>query len=98
MTDSSIARDFGSNERNSEISRPSAAGRRGEAPRTAVSNRPPVHAGAALQPRWRSATDSTARTIGEELTVNLKIAGFSHCRLAMRRTETVPVAFAIAVK
>ena len=51
-----------------------------------------------LQPRWRSATDSTARTIGEELTVNLKIAGFSHCRLAMRRTETVPVAFAIAVK
>lgn len=51
-----------------------------------------------LQPRWRSATDSTTKIIGEELTAKLEIAGFRECRLVIRQTETVPVAFAIAVK
>lgn len=66
--------------------------------RTRALLRPGGMIAVAFQPRWRSATDSTARIIGEELAANLKIAGFVHCVLAMRQTETAPVAFAIAVK
>jgi len=51
-----------------------------------------------LQPRSRAATEGTTAIIGEELAANLKRAGFSQCRLEFRKTNSVPVACALAIR
>jgi len=51
-----------------------------------------------IQPRSRSATDATTREIGEEVTMNLKRAGFSQCKLEIRQIKPVSVACAIGIK
>ena len=48
-----------------------------------------------LQPRSRNATDDAARVIGEELVANLERAGFSQCRLELRRIHPAVVACAL---
>ncbi len=54
--------------------------------------------GVTLQPRSRTATDATTAIIGEEIAANLERAGFSHCRLEIRKTTSVSVACALANK
>jgi SAM-dependent methyltransferase len=51
-----------------------------------------------IQPRSRSATDATTKEIGEEVTMNLKRAGFSQCKLEIRQIKPVSVACAIGIK
>jgi ubiquinone/menaquinone biosynthesis C-methylase UbiE len=51
-----------------------------------------------LQPRSRSATDTTAKEIGKELVKNLERAGFSQVRLQIRETKPVSVACALGVR
>ena len=51
-----------------------------------------------IQPRSRAATDATTAIIGEEIIANLECAGFSHCRLEIRKTKSVSVACALAIK
>jgi ubiquinone/menaquinone biosynthesis C-methylase UbiE len=48
-----------------------------------------------LQPRSRNATDDAAKVIGEELVANLERAGFSQCRLELRRINPALVACAL---
>jgi SAM-dependent methyltransferase len=48
-----------------------------------------------LQPRSRNATDEAATVIGEELVGNLERAGFSQCRLELRRINPAVVACAL---
>jgi ubiquinone/menaquinone biosynthesis C-methylase UbiE len=48
-----------------------------------------------IQPRSRSATDTTARLVGEELVVDLEHAGFVNCRLEIKQIKPVSVACAI---
>jgi len=50
-----------------------------------------------IQPRSRSATDATTQLIGEEVVTNLQKAGFSHCRLDIRKTAPVSVACALGI-
>ena len=50
-----------------------------------------------IQPRSRSATDATTKLIGAEVTENLVRAGFSRCRLEIRRTSPVSTACALGV-
>lgn len=50
-----------------------------------------------LQPRSRSATDSTTREIGEEVAKNLEHAGFSQVRLEIRKTKPISVACALGI-
>lgn len=46
----------------------------------------------AIQPRSRDATDETTAIIGEEIAANLKRAGFTDCRVEIRKTSTAAVA------
>jgi SAM-dependent methyltransferase len=50
-----------------------------------------------IQPRSRGATDDATRLIGEELVADLECAGFSGCRLEMRKAFPVSVACALGV-
>ena len=50
-----------------------------------------------IQPRSRSATDTTTQQIGEEIVRDLEQAGFSHCRLEIRKTAPVSVACALGI-
>ena len=50
-----------------------------------------------IQPRSRSATDSTSKLIGQEIAVNLERAGFSNCRLEIRQTASAPIACAMGI-
>jgi len=50
-----------------------------------------------LQPRSRSATDSTTREVGEEVAKNLEHAGFSQVRLEIRKTKPISVACALGI-
>jgi len=52
----------------------------------------------AVQPRWRSATDATAKNIGEEIAANLELAGFTNCRLVLKQTTSVPIACGVGIK
>jgi ubiquinone/menaquinone biosynthesis C-methylase UbiE len=51
-----------------------------------------------LQPRSRSATDTTTQDIGKELIMNLERAGFSQVRLEIRQTKPVSVACALGIR
>lgn len=51
-----------------------------------------------IQPRSRAATDATTATIGQEIAANLERAGFSQCRLEIRKTSSVSVACALAIR
>jgi ubiquinone/menaquinone biosynthesis C-methylase UbiE len=51
-----------------------------------------------IQPRSRSATDTTTKEIGEEVVMHLKHAGFAQCKLEIRPTKPVAVACAIGIK
>ncbi len=51
-----------------------------------------------MQPRSRSATDATTRTIGAEIVADLERAGFSNCRLEIKMTKPVSIACALASK
>ena len=48
-----------------------------------------------MQPRSRTATDETAKIIGQELVTKLERAGFSHCRLELHAIKPVVVACAL---
>lgn len=48
-----------------------------------------------FQPRSRGATDAIARQIGEEIVTDLQQAGFSHCRLELRKASPVSMACAL---
>jgi ubiquinone/menaquinone biosynthesis C-methylase UbiE len=48
-----------------------------------------------LQPRSREATDDMAKQIGEEIITKLQTAGFSRCRLEIRKMKPVSAACAI---
>jgi SAM-dependent methyltransferase/peptidoglycan/xylan/chitin deacetylase (PgdA/CDA1 family) len=48
-----------------------------------------------MQPRSRNSTDEASRVIGEELVANLERAGFSQCRLELRRIDPAVVACAL---
>ena len=48
-----------------------------------------------LQPRSRGATDEMTRVIGEELLMNLEHAGFSECRVEVKRMHPVSVVCAL---
>jgi SAM-dependent methyltransferase len=50
-----------------------------------------------IQPRAHNATDETARMIGEEIVADLQCAGFSRCRLELRKMAPVSVACAIGM-
>ncbi len=54
--------------------------------------------GVTVQPRSRTATDATTAIMGEEIAANLECAGFSHCRLEIRKSTSVSVACALANK
>jgi ubiquinone/menaquinone biosynthesis C-methylase UbiE len=51
-----------------------------------------------LQPRSRSATDTTTEEIGKEIAMNLERAGFSQVRLEIKQTKPVSVACALGIK
>lgn len=51
-----------------------------------------------IQPRSRSSSDATTRTIGEEIVGNLVQAGFSECRLEIREMKPVAAACALGVR
>lgn len=51
-----------------------------------------------LQPRSRSATDTTTKEVGDELAKNLECAGFTQVRLEIRQAEPVSVACALGIK
>jgi SAM-dependent methyltransferase len=46
----------------------------------------------AIQPRSRTATDETTAIIGDEIAANLKRAGFTDCRVEIRKTSSTAVA------
>jgi SAM-dependent methyltransferase/peptidoglycan/xylan/chitin deacetylase (PgdA/CDA1 family) len=48
-----------------------------------------------MQPRSRNATSDASRVIGEELVAKLERAGFSQCRLELRRIDPTVVACAL---
>jgi SAM-dependent methyltransferase len=50
-----------------------------------------------IQPRSRGATNEATHLIGEELVADLECAGFSHCRLEIRKAAPVSVACALGV-
>jgi SAM-dependent methyltransferase len=50
-----------------------------------------------IQPRAQNATDETARIVGEEVASNLERAGFSQCRLELKKMAPVSVACALGV-
>ena len=50
----------------------------------------------AIQPRSRAATDETTRIIGQEIVAKLNLAGFSDCRLEIRKTASAAVACILA--
>lgn len=51
-----------------------------------------------LQPRSRSATDSTTREIGDEIAKNLEHAGFSQVRLEIKEAKPVCVVCALGIR
>ena len=51
-----------------------------------------------LQPRSRSATDTTTKEIGREIAVNLERAGFSQVRLEIRQSKPVSIACALGIR
>jgi SAM-dependent methyltransferase len=51
-----------------------------------------------IQPRSRSATDTTTKAIGEEVVMHLQHAGFAQCKLEIKHTKPVAVACAIGIK
>ncbi len=51
-----------------------------------------------LQPRSRSATDTTTKEIGKEIAMNLERAGFSQVRLEIRQAKPVSVACALGIR
>jgi SAM-dependent methyltransferase len=51
-----------------------------------------------MQPRSRRATDATAERIGREVLTDLQRAGFSDCRLEIKRTSPVCITCAIGRK
>jgi SAM-dependent methyltransferase len=51
-----------------------------------------------IQPRSLGATHTTAKYIGEEITANLELAGFTNCRLVMKQATSVPIACGVAIK
>jgi ubiquinone/menaquinone biosynthesis C-methylase UbiE len=53
--------------------------------------------GVTIQPRSRGATDASARQIGEEIRDDLQRAGFSNCRLEVRKAAPVAMACALGV-
>ena len=51
-----------------------------------------------IQPRSRTATDETTKVIGDEIAADLAQAGFSRCRVELRKMAPVAVACALGVK
>lgn len=49
-----------------------------------------------LQPRMRDATDETTTALGEEIAEKLRLAGFSHCELKIKKMAPVAVACVLA--
>jgi SAM-dependent methyltransferase len=50
-----------------------------------------------VQPRSRSATHETTNIVGEDLLTHLEQAGFSQCRVEVRRAKPVSVACALGI-
>lgn len=54
--------------------------------------RPGGRIAVAIQPRSRAATDETTAVIGDEIAANLEHAGFTDCRVEIKKTSTAAVA------
>jgi SAM-dependent methyltransferase len=54
--------------------------------------RPGGRIAVAIQPRSRAATDETTAVIGDEIAANLARAGFTDCRVEIKKTSSVAVA------
>jgi hypothetical protein len=54
--------------------------------------RPGGRIAVAIQPRSRAATDETTAVIGDEIAANLERAGFTDCRVEIKKTSTAAVA------
>jgi ubiquinone/menaquinone biosynthesis C-methylase UbiE len=49
-----------------------------------------------IQPRSRAATDASTKIIGDEIAANLQRAGFTPCKVEIRKTASVAVACVLA--